>query len=48
MTAGCITKAAPVDETEAAIIYLDNDCANCCSRLTEAEIQHDLYTTPSD
>ncbi len=37
-------EAAPVDETEAAMIYLDNDCANGCSRLTEAEIQHALYT----
>ena len=38
-------KAAPVDETEAAMdFFLEHDCANGCSRLTEAEIQHALYT----
>jgi len=48
MTAGCIIKAAPIDETEAAMDFvLEHDCANGCSRLTEAEFWYDLYTSPT-
>ena len=41
-------RAAPADETEAAMIYLDNDYTNCNSRFTKTEVPYASYTTPSD